>query len=77
MNALHFVTELDELNRISVPAEVARKIPPHTPLDVELHVADRKHLGKSNGALRYYMEHGIDMPGILPFHRDALYDDNV
>ncbi|MFI5201622.1 MAG: hypothetical protein ACHQNE_04500 [Candidatus Kapaibacterium sp.] len=77
MNELHFTTEIDEQDRISVPAEVARKIPPHTPVDVQLHISTRKRLGKSNGALQYYMEHPIDMPGILPFDRNALYSDDA
>jgi|GEM_PF-5126774 hypothetical protein len=74
---LQFRTELDEQNRISVPADVARKIPPHTRVDVLLHLATHKHHGKNTGALQYYMEHPIDMPGVLPFNRDELYTDRT
>jgi hypothetical protein len=75
MDDFRFTTELDEQNRISVPDDLARKIPPHSSVEVQLHIATHKHLGVSTGALQYYMDHPIDMPGVLPFDRDALYSD--
>jgi hypothetical protein len=77
MDDFRFTTELDDQNRISVPDDLARKIPPHTKLDVRLHVEPSPRMHKSNGALDYYMEHGIDMPGILPFDRNSLYSDTI
>jgi hypothetical protein len=77
MDDFRFTTELDEQNRISVPVDVARYIPPHARVDVRLHLESRKDHGKNTGALQYYMEHPIDMPGVLPFDRDALYTDRT
>ena len=74
MHDVQFVTQLDDQNRIPVPAALARKIPPHARVSVQLRV-ESKNGRRTNGALDYYMEHGIDMPGILLFDRDALYSD--
>jgi hypothetical protein len=75
MDDFRFTTELDDENRIRVPDDVARKIPAHSSVTVQLEVPV-KSPRKSNGALEYYMEHGVNMSGILPFDRDALYTDN-
>jgi hypothetical protein len=77
MDDFRFTTELDEQNRISVPVDVARNIPPHSSVEVQLHLATNKRLGVNTGALQYYMDHPIDMPGVLPFDRDALYTDRT
>jgi hypothetical protein len=74
MDDFQFTTHLDEHNRIAVPVEVARRIPPHASVSVHVYVQDR-NIRKGNGALKYYMEHPIEMPGILPFDRDSLYSD--
>jgi hypothetical protein len=75
MHELQFTSELDEQNRIPVPPNLARRIPPHANISVRLQLEPAARRGKSNGALKYYMEHPIAMPGILPFNRDDLYSD--
>ncbi|HET6402888.1 MAG TPA: hypothetical protein VFH95_16005 [Candidatus Kapabacteria bacterium] len=77
MNELHFTTELDEQNRISVPAEVAREIPPDSTIEVRINIQSPKRLGRNTGALEYYMQHPLEIPGILPFDRDSLYDRSI
>ena len=77
MDDFRFTSELDDENRIRVAAEVAQNIPAHVAVDVSLHIARPQYKGKNTGAFQYYMEHGIDMPDILPFNRDALYSDDI
>jgi hypothetical protein len=73
MHELQFTSELDEQNRIPVPADLALRVPHHATISVRLKFESPAHREKSNGALKYYMEHPIAMPGILPFNRDNLY----
>ena len=77
MHELQFTSELDEQNRIPVPADLARRIPHYASISVRLKLETPIDLQRSNGALKYYMEHPIAMPGILPFNRDDLYSDST